>query len=71
MSRSPIQEIIEHARQRHDGRFFIIGLHRGFQAGFGNPDTAQAKAAPVLNTLDDALDFMLEGPCGCEEVGHD
>jgi hypothetical protein len=53
-----LERIINHARNYHAGRFFIIGLGRGLQGGYGDFNTPRAKAAPVCETIDALLRLL-------------
>ena len=47
---SKLQEVIDHAKDFHDGHWFIFSFTTGYKGGFGTPDL---HSAPTLNEIID------------------
>lgn len=73
-----LESVIRHAREFHDGHFFVLSFTTGYKGGFGTPDLdSGAGRDEVLlldgfKTLDALLDHMLSPCCGCIRLtgGH-
>jgi len=63
--------IIAHAREFHDGHFFILSFTTGYKGNFGTPDLDfgggrdEIARMPSYQSVEELLEVMLSPSCGC------
>jgi hypothetical protein len=66
-----LDSVIRHAREFHDGHFFIFSFTTHYKGGFGTLDLDtgegrdEVRNLPAFSSIKDLLDCMLELCCGC------
>jgi hypothetical protein len=75
---SKLDLVIRHAREFHDGHFYILSFTTGYKGGFETPDLDSGAGRndilnlPAFESIDALLDHMLTPSCGCIRLtgGH-
>jgi hypothetical protein len=70
--------IIRHARQYHDGHFFIFSFTTHYKGDFGTPDLDTGAGRenvwnlPAFGSIEGLLEHMVTPCCGCNRLtaGH-
>jgi hypothetical protein len=73
-----LQAVTRHAREFHDGHFFILAFTTHVKGGFGTPDLDFGTGRqgvwnlPAFDSIEALLDHMLTPSCGCIRLtgGH-
>jgi hypothetical protein len=73
-----LKAVISHAKEYHDGHFFILAFTTNYKGGFGTPDfDFGTERDEVWNlagfeSVEELLDYMLTPSCGCIRMtgGH-
>lgn len=66
-----LNAVIRHAKDFHDGHFFILGFTSEYKGGFGTPDldTGEGRGEVLKMTgcknVEELLNAMLTPSCGC------
>ena len=66
-----LDAVFRHAREFHDGHFYIFSFTTHYKGGFGTPDLdTGAERGEIWNldefkSVEELLDHMLEPCCGC------
>ena len=66
-----LESVILHAREFHDGHFYLFSFTTGYKGGFGTPDLDTGGGRGAIWSLDgfksieELLDHMLTPSCGC------
>ena len=69
-----LDTVIRHAREYHDGHFFILGFTTHYKGSFGTPDLDSGAGRGELWNLDgfssveELLEYMTTPSCGCIRV---
>lgn len=74
-----LELIIRHAREFHDGHFFILSFTTHYKGAYGTPDldTGDGREEvwnlPAFAELEKLLDYMLNASasCGCDGENHE